>query len=66
MSVLFVSSMLNLAELLALRPDLVTAKKIVYFHENQLEVVIIIIVATNNYVIVLKRIYRRLLQCSPL
>lgn len=28
--------MLNLAELIALRPDLARLKKIVYFHENQL------------------------------
>ena len=28
--------MLNLAELVALRPDLSRLKKIVYFHENQL------------------------------
>ncbi|XP_065337764.1 tRNA-queuosine alpha-mannosyltransferase [Cloeon dipterum] len=34
--VLFTSSVLNLAELLALRPDLKNLKKIVYFHENQL------------------------------
>lgn len=33
---LFSSSVLNLAELVALRPDLTTLKKIVYFHENQL------------------------------
>lgn len=33
---LFCSSVLNLAELLALRPDLLKLKKIVYFHENQL------------------------------
>lgn len=35
-TVLFCSSVLNLAELLGLRPDLNTLKKIVYFHENQL------------------------------
>ena len=35
-SVLFASSVLNLAELLALRPDVRTAKKVLYFHENQL------------------------------
>lgn len=34
--VLFTSSVLGLAELLGLRPDLVTCRKIVYFHENQL------------------------------
>lgn len=34
--VLFCSSVLNLAELLGLRPDLQPLKKIVYFHENQL------------------------------
>ena len=28
--------MLNLAELIALRPDLAHVKKIIYFHENQL------------------------------
>lgn len=35
-AVLFCSSVLNLAELLGLRPDLCSLKKIVYFHENQL------------------------------
>lgn len=35
--ILFVSSILNLTELLALRPDLSRiSKKIIYFHENQL------------------------------
>jgi len=34
--VLFCSSMLNLAELLILRQDLLPLKKILYFHENQL------------------------------
>lgn len=34
--VLFCSSVLNLAELIALRPDLASLKKIIYFHENQL------------------------------
>ncbi|XP_015834050.1 tRNA-queuosine alpha-mannosyltransferase isoform X2 [Tribolium castaneum] len=34
--ILFCSSVLNLAELLGLRPDLQPLKKIVYFHENQL------------------------------
>lgn len=34
--ILFASSVLNLAELVALRPDLNQCKKIVYFHENQL------------------------------
>ncbi|XP_061181500.1 glycosyltransferase-like domain-containing protein 1 [Saccostrea echinata] len=34
--VLFCSSVLNLAELTALRPDLAPLKKIIYFHENQL------------------------------
>lgn len=33
---LFASSVLNLAELLALRPDLTSLQKILYFHENQL------------------------------
>jgi len=35
--VLFTSSVLNLAELVALRPDLLHSKKIIYFHENQLQ-----------------------------
>nr|XP_054767764.1 glycosyltransferase-like domain-containing protein 1 [Lytechinus pictus] len=35
-SVLFASSVLNLAELVALRPDLARIRKILYFHENQL------------------------------
>ncbi|XP_048390465.1 glycosyltransferase-like domain-containing protein 1 isoform X1 [Stegostoma tigrinum] len=34
--VLFTSSVLNLAELIALRPDLAKLKKVLYFHENQL------------------------------
>ncbi|XP_060731703.1 glycosyltransferase-like domain-containing protein 1 isoform X2 [Tachysurus vachellii] len=34
--VLLTSSVLNLAELVALRPDLAALKKILYFHENQL------------------------------
>lgn len=34
--VLFCSSVLNLTELLGLRPDLQPLKKILYFHENQL------------------------------
>eukprot|EP00058_Branchiostoma_floridae_P024220 XP_002609710.1 hypothetical protein BRAFLDRAFT_285910 [Branchiostoma floridae] len=34
--VLFASSVLNLAELLALRPDLTQLRKLLYFHENQL------------------------------
>ncbi|KAK3702866.1 hypothetical protein QZH41_014138 [Actinostola sp. cb2023] len=34
--VLFASSVLNLAELVALRPDLAPVKKVLYFHENQL------------------------------
>ncbi|KAI4903199.1 hypothetical protein NFI96_010295 [Prochilodus magdalenae] len=34
--VLFTSSVLNLAELVALRPDLASLKKVLYFHENQL------------------------------
>ncbi|CAD7088402.1 unnamed protein product [Hermetia illucens] len=34
--ILFTSSILNLAELLGVRPDLTKCKKIVYFHENQL------------------------------
>ncbi|KAH3852204.1 hypothetical protein DPMN_094705 [Dreissena polymorpha] len=33
---LFASSVLNLAELIALRPDLSPLKKVLYFHENQL------------------------------
>ncbi|KAK6634288.1 hypothetical protein RUM44_004899 [Polyplax serrata] len=33
---LFCSSVLNLAELIALRPDLAALYKIIYFHENQL------------------------------
>ena len=33
---LFCSSVLNLAELVALRPDLGRLRTIVYFHENQL------------------------------
>ncbi|XP_055695218.1 glycosyltransferase-like domain-containing protein 1-like [Lutzomyia longipalpis] len=35
-SILFTCSVLNLAELLGIRPDLVKCKKIIYFHENQL------------------------------
>lgn len=34
--ILFASSVLNLTELVALRPDLGKLKKILYFHENQL------------------------------
>ncbi|XP_017082007.1 glycosyltransferase-like domain-containing protein 1-like [Drosophila eugracilis] len=34
--VLFTSSVLSLAELIGIRPDLGTCRKIVYFHENQL------------------------------
>ncbi|XP_016996177.2 tRNA-queuosine alpha-mannosyltransferase [Drosophila takahashii] len=34
--VLFASSVLSLAELIGLRPDLAKCRKIVYFHENQL------------------------------
>lgn len=34
--ILFASSVLNLAELVSLRSDLASARKIVYFHENQL------------------------------
>ncbi|KAJ8247104.1 hypothetical protein GJAV_G00258780 [Gymnothorax javanicus] len=34
--VLFTSSVINLAELAALRPDLARLKKVLYFHENQL------------------------------
>uniref|UniRef100_T1J8J5 tRNA-queuosine alpha-mannosyltransferase n=1 Tax=Strigamia maritima TaxID=126957 RepID=T1J8J5_STRMM len=34
--VLFVSSVLNLAELIGLRPDLAKMHKIIYFHENDL------------------------------
>lgn len=33
---LFSSSVLNLCELVALRPDLAALKKVLYFHENQL------------------------------
>ncbi|XP_050081946.1 glycosyltransferase-like domain-containing protein 1-like [Anopheles aquasalis] len=33
---LFTSSVLNLAELIGIRPDLARCRKIVYFHENQL------------------------------
>merc|ERR1711973_823980 len=33
---LFTSSVLNLAELIGLRPDLNQLKKVLYFHENQL------------------------------
>ncbi|XP_065666393.1 tRNA-queuosine alpha-mannosyltransferase isoform X4 [Hydra vulgaris] len=35
-SCIFVSSVINLAELVGLRPDLIKAFKILYFHENQL------------------------------
>ncbi|XP_028292440.1 tRNA-queuosine alpha-mannosyltransferase isoform X2 [Gouania willdenowi] len=35
--VLFCSSVLNLCELVALRPDLAPLKKVLYFHENQLQ-----------------------------
>uniref|UniRef100_A0A1B0D5S7 tRNA-queuosine alpha-mannosyltransferase n=1 Tax=Phlebotomus papatasi TaxID=29031 RepID=A0A1B0D5S7_PHLPP len=35
-TILFTCSVLNLAELLGIRSDLVKCKKIVYFHENQL------------------------------
>lgn len=35
-SCLFVSSVLNLAELTSLRPELLSIRKVVYFHENQL------------------------------
>ncbi|XP_032783089.1 glycosyltransferase-like domain-containing protein 1 isoform X1 [Daphnia magna] len=34
--VLFASSVLNMAELIALRPDLMPCRKVLYFHENQL------------------------------
>lgn len=34
--ILFTSSVLNLAELIGMRPDLGKCKKIIYFHENQL------------------------------
>nr|XP_023671743.1 glycosyltransferase-like domain-containing protein 1 isoform X2 [Paramormyrops kingsleyae] len=34
--VIFSSSVLNLAELIALRPDLAPLRKVLYFHENQL------------------------------
>ena len=35
-SVLFCSSMLNLSELVSMRPDIRECKKLLYFHENQL------------------------------
>lgn len=35
-STLFCSAVLNVAELVALRPDLRTANKVLYFHENQI------------------------------
>lgn len=35
-NILFTSSVLNLAELLGVRPDLAKCRKIVFFHENQL------------------------------
>ncbi|KAK7469772.1 hypothetical protein BaRGS_00036199, partial [Batillaria attramentaria] len=35
--VVFASSVLNLAELVALRPDLAALHKVLYFHENQLQ-----------------------------
>lgn len=35
-SCVFVSAVTNLAELLGLRPDLMSAHKVLYFHENQL------------------------------
>lgn len=35
-TVLFASAVLNLAELLGVRPDLQRCRKIVYFHDNQL------------------------------
>ena len=35
-NVLFVTSMINLAELVAMRPDLSKLRKVLYFHENQL------------------------------
>lgn len=34
--IILTSSVLNLAELLGVRPDLTACRKIVYFHENQL------------------------------
>lgn len=34
--ILFTTSVLNLAELIGMRPDLAKCRKIVYFHENQL------------------------------
>lgn len=37
-TVLFASAVLNLAELLGVRPDLQRCHKIVYFHDNQLMV----------------------------
>ena len=36
LDILFCSSVLNLAELVALRPDVSQCRKIIYFHENQL------------------------------
>lgn len=35
-SILLTSSVLNIAELIGIRPDLASCRKIVYFHENQL------------------------------
>lgn len=35
-SILLTSSVMNMAELIGIRPDLAGCKKIVYFHENQL------------------------------
>lgn len=35
-NILLTSSVLNLAELLGVRPDLAKCRKVVYFHENQL------------------------------
>lgn len=35
-AILLTSSVLNLAELIGIRPDLASCRKIVYFHENQL------------------------------
>ena len=36
---LFCTSMTNLAELIALRPDLRAAHKVLYFHENEVAAV---------------------------
>lgn len=45
-SIVFVSAMLNVAELLGLRRDLETCEVILYFHENQLEYPVRTVVGT--------------------